>query len=317
MALGPEGPGVQMGAVSARLIGTAFHRTWPDMRALVAAGAGAGIAVAFNAPIAGAIFVLEALVRRFDMRMAIAGLGASSSAILISRLLLGDAPELHVTISGHLATATGPLPYAAAATWPLYLALGALAGAAAVLYNWLIIRALTVSDRLVRWPVEAKAAVVGAIIGAIGWFAPELIGPGRQHLTACPGRERPLAARYRLHSSYGFSWARPPMPRARQADLFAPLLVLGALIGFLLGSLFHQVFPGTYDRAPGICCGWHGGVLYGGGPHASNRNRACDRNDCCIHDPVAVAGGVFRRDVARKCDRQSSYLCFATRATHE
>jgi chloride channel protein, CIC family len=94
MALGPEGPGVQMGAVCARLIGAVFRRGWPDLQALVAAGAGAGIAVAFNAPIAGAIFVLEELVQRFEMRIAIAGLGASSTAILISRMLLGDAPDL-------------------------------------------------------------------------------------------------------------------------------------------------------------------------------------------------------------------------------
>ena len=109
MALGPEGPGVQMGAVSARLIGTAFRRAWPDVQALVAAGAGAGIAVAFNAPIAGAIFVLEELVRRFEMRIAIAGLGASSTAILVSRMFLGNAPDLHVAVSGHVMTATGPL----------------------------------------------------------------------------------------------------------------------------------------------------------------------------------------------------------------
>ena len=131
MMLGPEGPGVQMGAVGARLIGTLFRRSWADLHALIAAGAGAGIAVAFNAPIAGAVFVLEELVRRFDTRIAIAGLGASSTAILVSRLLLGDAPEFHVTPAWHATAATVPLPYAAAATWLLYLALGVLTGAVA------------------------------------------------------------------------------------------------------------------------------------------------------------------------------------------
>ena len=231
-----------MGAVSARLIGTVFRRSWPDVQALVAAGAGAGIAVAFNAPIAGAIFVLEELVRRFEMRIAIAGLGASSTAILISRLLLGDAPDLHVTISGHVASATGPLPYAAAATWPLYLALGALAGAAAALYNWLIIRALAVSDHLVGWPVEAKAAVIGAIVGAIGWFAPDMIGPGdnisqRVLVAVSVGSEIPVVFFVRFLLGPVSYAARTP------GGLFAPLLVIGALIGFLLGSLCQQAFP--------------------------------------------------------------------------
>jgi CIC family chloride channel protein len=58
LALGREGPSVQMGASLADLVGKTFRRTWSDCRVLIAAGAGAGLATAFNAPIAGAIFVL-------------------------------------------------------------------------------------------------------------------------------------------------------------------------------------------------------------------------------------------------------------------
>ncbi|MBV8764255.1 MAG: chloride channel protein, partial [Hyphomicrobiales bacterium] len=72
LALGREGPSVQMAATIGHLIGKLFRRSWPDCRVLLAAGAGAGLATAFNAPIAGAIFVLEELVRRFEMRIAIA-----------------------------------------------------------------------------------------------------------------------------------------------------------------------------------------------------------------------------------------------------
>ena len=58
LALGREGPSVQMGASIANVVGTIARRTWPDARALLAAGAGAGLAAAFNAPTAGAVFVL-------------------------------------------------------------------------------------------------------------------------------------------------------------------------------------------------------------------------------------------------------------------
>src|SRR5262245_13679095 len=96
LALGREGPSVQMGASLAHLVGVAFRRNWRDCRALLAAGAGAGLAAAFNAPIAGAVFVLEELARRFETRMAVAALGASATAIAVSRLFLGDVPDFEV-----------------------------------------------------------------------------------------------------------------------------------------------------------------------------------------------------------------------------
>ena len=240
--LGPEGPGVQMGAVSARLMATAFRRDWPDVQALVAAGAGAGIAVAFNAPIAGAVFVLEELTRRFEMRVAVAGLGASSTAILVSRLFLGDAPELHVAFSGHIASATGPLPYYDAATWPLYLALGVLAGTAAALYNRLLIRAVAMASAFNQWPLEAKAAAAGAIVGLIGWFAPQLIGDGGNIsqlvlANAAVAGGIPLAFAIRFLLGAASYAARTP------GGLFAPLLALGAMIGSLSGGLLQAAFP--------------------------------------------------------------------------
>lgn len=237
-ALGPEGPGVQMGAVSARLLATLFRRAWPDVQALVAAGAGAGIAVAFNAPIAGAIFVLEELTRRFDMRVTVAGLGASSTAILISRALLGNAPEFHVAISGASASAAGLVPYIGAATWLLYGALGALAGAAAVLYNRLLISALSMATASDKWPREAKAALIGGIVGLIGWFAPELIGDGNdisQRVLAIAGISGgiPLAFSIRFGLGAASYAARTP------GGLFAPLLALGAMLGALWGESFR------------------------------------------------------------------------------
>ena len=75
LALGREGPSVQMGASVGHLVGNICRREWPDCRALLAAGAGAGLATAFNAPMAGAVFVLEELVRRFEFGIAVAALG--------------------------------------------------------------------------------------------------------------------------------------------------------------------------------------------------------------------------------------------------
>jgi CIC family chloride channel protein len=63
LALGREGPTVQMGAGIGHFLATAFRRNQDDVKALLAAGAGAGLATAFSAPVAGAVFVLEELGR--------------------------------------------------------------------------------------------------------------------------------------------------------------------------------------------------------------------------------------------------------------
>src|SRR3954452_9342061 len=118
LALGREGPSVQMGASLAHIAATLSQRCWADSRVLMAAGAGAGLATAFNAPIAGAVFVLEELVRRFETRIAIAALGASAIAMGVARLFLGDAPDFHVI----------PLPYPGPQASVLFFVLGAVAG---------------------------------------------------------------------------------------------------------------------------------------------------------------------------------------------
>lgn len=246
-ALGREGPSVQMGAVVVRLVGLLFRRTWPDMQRLIAAGAGAGLAVTFNAPLAGAVFVLEELFQRFEARMAMAALAASGAAILVSRLFLGNAPDFQVAISAHAAAATGPLPYAAAATLPLYLLLGVAAGIAAALYNRALIGMILLTDRIdrirfLRFPVEVQAAAIGAGIGIVGWFLPALVGGGddiTQRLLAGGAVIGliPLAFAIRFGLGAVSYAARAP------GGLFAPLLVLGTQIGLLCGTLLQPVFP--------------------------------------------------------------------------
>ena len=168
LALGREGPSVQMGASFANLLGEAFRRNGNDCKALLAAGAGAGLATAFNAPIGGAVFVLEELTRRFDTRITIATLGASAGAIAVARVLLGDTPDFHVE----------RMPYPSFGTLPIYLALGIIAGCLGVAYNRAILGLLAVVERLRGWPVEARAAVVGGVVGLLAWFVPGLVGGG-------------------------------------------------------------------------------------------------------------------------------------------
>jgi CIC family chloride channel protein len=233
LALGREGPTVQMGAGIAHLVGLLFRRSWPDSRVLLAAGAGAGLATAFNAPIAGAIFVLEELVRRFDTKIAIAALGASATAIGVARLMLGDAPDFHVE----------PLAFPSAESRPLFFVLGALAGLLAILYNRTLLVTLAAADRLGRWPVELRAGLIGAAVGALAWFAPALVGGGD------PITQQMLLGAGSLALIPLFLLARLALGAVSYAagtpgGLFAPMLVLGAQLGLLVGVLCQQVFPG-------------------------------------------------------------------------
>jgi chloride channel protein, CIC family len=238
LALGREGPSVQMGASIAHMVGRLARRTWPDARVLLAAGAGAGLAAAFNAPTAGAVFVLEELVRRFEPRMAIAAVAASSGAIFVSRLALGDAPDFHV----------GVLPYPSAATMPLHLALGAVAGLLAAAYNWMILAAIAGAAYFRRCPVELRAGMIGAAVGALAWFAPELVGGGdplTQSALDGHGTLAVLPFILILRAGLGaLSYAA-----GTPGGLFAPLLVLGAQLGLCFGLLGRMVFP-AFEIAP-------------------------------------------------------------------
>jgi chloride channel protein, CIC family len=233
LALGREGPSVQMGASLAHLVGTLFRRGWMDCRVLLAAGAGAGLATAFNAPIAGAVFVLEELVRRFETRIAIAALGASAGAIAAARVLLGQAPDFQVE----------PIPYPGFATVPIHLALGLVAGALGIAYNRTLLGTLAVADRLRRWPVELRAVLVGAGVGLLAWFAPDLVGGGE------PITQRTLAgagvpATLPLVFLVRFGLGAVSYAAATPGGLFAPMLVLGAQSGVLFGALCNLWLPG-------------------------------------------------------------------------
>jgi CIC family chloride channel protein len=233
MALGREGPSVQMGASFARLVATTFRTGWPDCRVLMAAGAGAGLATAFNSPIAGAVFVLEELVQRFEHRIAIAALAASATAIAVARALIGSSPDF----------AVAPLAPIVPLGQPLFLVLGAIAGLLAVGYNRMLLGAIALARQLDRLAPEAKAGLIGAGVAVLAWFAPALVGGGDAitQRTLSGGVALaflPIAFLIRaVLGSASYAAATP-------GGLFAPMLVLGAQLGLLFGGGAVALFPG-------------------------------------------------------------------------
>jgi CIC family chloride channel protein len=234
LALGREGPSVQMGASSADTLAKLFKRNLQDRRVLLAAGAGAGLAVAFNAPIAGAIFVLEELVRRFEPRIAIVALGASSAAITVAHLFLGYQPDFHVQALEF--TRNNGIKV-------LFFLLGAVAGLAGIAYNHAILGAIATVERLRGWPVELRAAFIGAAVGVLAWFAPALVGGGdpiTQRVLEGVGTLSILPLLFLIRFGLGaVSYAA-----ATPGGLFAPMLVLGAQLGLFFGLGCQFLFSG-------------------------------------------------------------------------
>jgi CIC family chloride channel protein len=233
LALGREGPTVQMGASLAYQAGGLFRRNWADCRVLLAAGAGAGFAVAFNAPIAGALFVFEVLVRRFEARMAVAALAACAVATWVGRALSGNTAEFTVA----------PLTEPALLKLPLFILLGIAAGLAGMLYNRTLLATLRVSERLPGLPVEVRAGVIGAAMSALAWFAPSLVGGGdglAQQALSGEGSLVLLPLLFLLR----LGLIAVSVAAGTPGGLLVPFLALGAELGLWVGLLCALAFPG-------------------------------------------------------------------------
>ena len=234
LVLGREGPTVQMGGALGDALSRWMKVTGPDRMVLIAAGAGAGLAAAFNAPLSGLVFVLEEVQR--DFRPAVFGSAFVAAAVadIVARFASGQMPVFHVP-----ACAAPPLQ-----SIPLFIVLGAVAGVVGVLYCRSLIGALNVVKRCGSSQKMLFAAAMGAVVGVLGFYHPDLVGGGH-HLA-----ERVLTADMALRvipvvllariglSVFCYSTGAP-------GGIFAPLLGMGALTGLAVGLIAHRAAPGV------------------------------------------------------------------------
>jgi CIC family chloride channel protein len=233
LALGREGPTIQMGAALGAMFGDLTGRSSEERRALLVTGSGAGLAAAFNAPLAGILFVLEELRINMPDSAYFAALVASITSDIVTRALMGQMPVIEI---GRTPTIPSLVDL------PFFLLLGVIAGLVSSLYNgsltWLTHKLAFRSN----WLQALKVAVAGVVVGVVGWIEPHWIGGG-DALTdrALSGNgtiawlSRTFVVRFFLSvGSYAVGTA---------GGIFAPLLALGGLMGLLLGKLFVGFFP--------------------------------------------------------------------------
>jgi CIC family chloride channel protein len=237
LALGREGPTVHLGAAIGSEAGRQFRLDDQDVRLLQTALGGAGLGVAFNAPLGGALFVFEEVAKTIRLRLGLVTLIGTAAAITASRMVLGDRPDFLV---GQIGTPSG---------WTLvaFLAFGVVTGIAGAWYNRLIMFFLGLSDRMHRVPPLAQAAVIGVVVGALLWFDPLVATGGGDRLT-----QELLGGGIALASVTGYFLIRfflGPLSYAVQTPggLFSPLLAVGALWGAILHGLGGHFLsgPGT------------------------------------------------------------------------
>jgi CIC family chloride channel protein len=235
LVLGREGPTVHMGAAIGAEAARRARLPDSEVRMMQTALGGAGLAVAFNAPIGGALFTLEEVTKSFRVKTVLATLFSAAAAVSCSRLILGNHADFQVEHIG-----------APALAWlPLFVVFGLLTGCLGAVYNGLVLWFLDHVVAIRRIPNLAKAAVIGAIIGLAMFVSPLAVGGGDtltqrilsgDHivLSVVIGY---LAVRF-IAGPLSYS---APVP----GGLFAPLLAVGALWGLLFVGAFNAVWPGN------------------------------------------------------------------------
>jgi CIC family chloride channel protein len=232
LALGREGPTVQMGGSIGDGVSRILKVSEHERLTLISAGAGAGLAAAFNAPLAGLIFVLEEVRRDFQPIMFGATFVAAVIADIITRIGSGQFPVFTVPSYG-----MPPL-----SSLPIFALLGIMAGLLGVLFNRSL---LTTVDLFIRIPprlVVPFAAIAGGIIGLVGWFSPMMLGSGNS-LAQITLQGNLLLSIIPLYFGIRFLLTTTSYGTGAPGGIFAPLLVLGALLGLAIGQIFNFLAP--------------------------------------------------------------------------
>jgi CIC family chloride channel protein len=233
-SIGREGPLVQLAAVVASLPGR--FRGWPAprRRLIVACGAAAGIASAYNAPIAGAMFVAEIVLGSVSME----SFGPLVFASVVATMTIRASPLMGFGNPLYEIT-----PFKLNANWEIlpYALLGVLAGIAA---PWFL-RFLRLCETLFeksRLPLIPRLALGGAVVGLLAVFYPQMAGNGYSSINSILHNEWTwkivLAIFLCKVLATGATFGSGAV-----GGVFTPTLFVGSGLGYLVGCGFHTLWP--------------------------------------------------------------------------
>jgi CIC family chloride channel protein len=233
MPLGREGPTVQIGAALASQLSRWFPTSPDHRRQILAAGAGAGLAAAFDAPIAGVLFVVEELLQDVSGITLGTAILASFIASVVARISGSHSLDLNLHLVSSSTSFSAP-------EIPFYLLLGVLAGGLGVLFNRSILTSLTLYRRFFKVSLPWRVGFAGLITGIALAALPALFrdNAGLRELLLTGNADWHLVAIvfcvqfFLIVATYG---------SGAPGGLLIPSMVLGAALGYLVGIGEHQI----------------------------------------------------------------------------
>lgn len=222
LSLGREGPSIQLGASVAEGIGKKVSASRTERKYLIAGGASAGLAAAFNAPLAGVMFAVEEIFKYLSPIVLLSTIVASVVADFLARLAFGAEPVFSFPTQS-------PLPMSA--YW-MVCVLGVVLGGAGALYNLILIKSQALYSKIKT--LRIRISIPFLLAGVAGLLFPVVLGGGHavlQHLHVSSGFLFLL-----LILAVKFAFSMVSFGSGAPGGIFFPLLILGALIGALFGK---------------------------------------------------------------------------------
>lgn len=231
-SVGREGPIIQIGSSIGSTVGQFIKIPSNKLKTLVGCGAAAGIAAAFNAPIAGALFAVEIILMDFAV--------AQFSPIVISSVM---ATVISHSFEGKLSAFNVPAyEYASPYELGFYFILGALSG----LVSYLFIKVLYYSedffDNKFNIPDYIKPIIGGLGIGALALIFPQVMGVGYDTINNALHGNMIWYVALALVFLKVFATSLT-LGSGGSGGIFAPSLFMGAMLGFFFGNLVNEFFP--------------------------------------------------------------------------
>jgi CIC family chloride channel protein len=233
---GREGPVVHIAAMISSWVSNVIRADGITGRDLLGCAVAAAVSASFNAPIAGALFALEVVLRHFAVHAFAPIVIASVAGTVINRLVFGDTAEFALP---------GTTALEFYAELPAYLILGLVCGLVAVTLMRCVFWADDLETRLqtrLGLPYWLRPALAGALLGLLAIWFPHIIGVGYETTSAA------LTGKLLLHEAIVFAMIKVAavaitMGVRMGGGIFSPSLMIGALTGLAFGLIATSVFP--------------------------------------------------------------------------
>lgn len=230
LSLGREGPSVQLGAAVGQGFSKVFKRVKIEEKYLITSGASAGLAAAFNAPLAAVMFALEEVHKNFSPLVLLSALSASLSAVFVASSFFGIGPVF--TFEN--------LPILPLKDYFYIVLLGIIIGILGVIFNKFLLKTQDLYAGQKWLPKEMRIVIPLLISVVLGIVLPQVLGGGHHLITSLVSGNFPVTILVIL-LLVKFLFTMASYGSGAPGGIFLPLLAIGALIGALYGMLLVNI----------------------------------------------------------------------------